>query len=266
MLKNLIVAIMLLCLLSNSAAATVSIGTVSARGEMRVDTYAIKGNATLFDGSVIETGQAAAELRLAKGTEITLSAGSRGTLYRDHLVLQQGESELATATSFQLQANGLRVTPNQPDSRGLVSISSAKTVDVTAFTGSFAVTNNQGVLLASVHPGLPVSFAMQADGTTTSTFTATGKISFENGHYYLTDSKTGIKYEVTGQDLSSAVGKTVKITGTFSGVVSVTSAQVLTAGVFTTTGLIITSVVVVAAAGTAVGVYFAVTPSTPASR
>src|ERR1035438_10163191 len=94
MLKKLQVVAVLLCMFSYAVAGTVSIGTASARGDMRVDSYSVKGNATLFEGSVVETGQATADLRLNKGTEITMSTGSRGTLYSDRLVLRPGEGEL----------------------------------------------------------------------------------------------------------------------------------------------------------------------------
>ena len=162
MFKKLQVAAILLCMLSYATAGTVSIGTASARGDMRVDSYLVKGNATLFDGSVVETGQATANLRLNKGTEITMSTASRGTLHSDRLVLQQGESELAASSSFQLEANGLRVTPNEPNSRGVVSLKAGNTVEVASLNGSFGVTTDHGVLLANVRPGRVVSFAMKA--------------------------------------------------------------------------------------------------------
>jgi hypothetical protein len=41
---------------SVAAADSVSIGTVSARGDFRVDSHLVSGNATLFNGSVVETG------------------------------------------------------------------------------------------------------------------------------------------------------------------------------------------------------------------
>jgi len=92
-------------------------GTASARGDLNVDSNLIKGNATLFNGSVVETGQATADLRLGKGTRFTMATASRGTIYSDHLVLQQGQSELtASSSAFQLEANGLRVTANEPNS------------------------------------------------------------------------------------------------------------------------------------------------------
>jgi len=273
MLKKLQAVAALLCMLSYSAAGTVSIGTASARGDMRIDSYTVKGNATLFDGSVVETGQASADLRLAKGTEITMAASSRGTLYSDRLVLQQGQSELASNSSFQLQANGLRVTPSQPNSRGVVSMKSSNTVEVAALTGSFGVTNDHGILLASVHPGRPVSFAMQAAGNALS-FYGVGMVSYENGNYYLTvDSNE--KFLLTGQDFSKYVGKKMQVSGTVQAgtttagataqVVTVSSLSIngAAAGI-STAALIIGGVVVVGGVGAAVGIYEA-TKSTPAA-
>ena len=139
MFRKLQVVAALFSMLSYSVAGTVSIGTASARGDMRVDNYTVKGNATLFEGSVLETGQATADLRLYKGTEITMSTNSRGTLYKDHLLLQQGESELVASSLFQLEANGLHVTPNEPNSRGVVSLKPGNTVEVAALNGSSAL-------------------------------------------------------------------------------------------------------------------------------
>ena len=274
MLKKLQVAFLICTLLSYAQAGTVVIGTASARGDMRVDSYMVKGNATLFDGSVVETGEATADLRLNKGTKIMLATSSRGTLYSDRLVLQQGESELTANSSFQLQANGVRVTPSEPNSHGVVSMTSGNTVEVAALTGSFGITNDQGVLLASVRPGLPLSFAMQAGGTA-STVTVQGTISEVNGHFYLTDSTTKVRYEVTGSNLGKALGKTVKVTGTVTtsttgavstAVITVATTQVLVAGVFTTTAVVIAGATAAAATGLGVGLYEVNKTTSPASR
>jgi hypothetical protein len=278
MLKKLQAVAVLLCMLSYATAGTVSIGTASARGDMRVDSYAVKGNATLFDGSVVETGQATADLRLAKGTEITMATGSRVTLYRDRLVLQRGESEV-TSNSFQLEANGLRVTPREPNSQGVVSLKASNTVEVAALKGSFGVTTDQGVLLASVRPGHAVSFAMQA-GATSTPFSARGMVTLENGHYYIT-TELGAKFEITGsdKDLNKYVGKKVEVTGTLSGGVVTAGGTTPTAVSLTTIGvnggkegisgtmiLIITGVAVAAGVGLGVGIYEANQSSPPASR
>ena len=128
MIDKLKVLVVVLCMLSFAEAGTVSIGTASARGDMRVDSHIVKGGATLFDGSVVETGQASADLHLGEGTEITMASSSRGTLYRDHLVLQQGASELSASSPFKLEAEGLRVIPSEPNSHAVVSLRAGNTV------------------------------------------------------------------------------------------------------------------------------------------
>ncbi len=212
MLQKLQVVSVLLCISSYAAAGTVSIGTASARGEMRVDSYVVKGNATLFEGTVVETGQATADLRLDKGTQITMSTSSRGTLYRDRLVLQQGESMLSSSTSFQLEANGLHVTPKMPNSLGVVSLKEGNTVEVAALNGSFGVTNDQGILLATIPAGHAALFAMQTGGENSLAYSSVGTISYSNGNYFLTDSAAE-KFEITCRDLKSYIGKEVKLSG-----------------------------------------------------
>ena len=189
MIRKLSAFVMLFCTLTYATAGTTSIGTASVRGDMRVDGYAVKGDATLFDGTVVETGQASAVLRLDKGVEIKLATGSRGTLHRDRLVLE---------------ANGLQVTPSEPNSRGVVSMSDANTVEVAALTGGFRVTNNRGLLLASVHPGDALSFGAQQPGVPNTPgvvpMTLYGTLTKANGHYYLLlpTPDLGISYELTG--------------------------------------------------------------------
>lgn len=281
MLRKLQVVVVLACMMSYmmsyATAGTVAIGTASARGDMRVDSYMVKGNATLFDGSMIETGQATADLRLDKGTEIMMATSSRATLHRDRLVLERGQSELAANSTFQLDANGLHVTPIEPDSRGVVSLRDGNTVEVATLKGSFGVTNTKGVLLASVRPGHVVSFAMAA-GNPGDPFMAVGIVSSENGHYYLTTAE-GTKYELVGKDFQKYVGKKVELTGTLqSGALAPAGGASLTitvstigingavGGISATTGWIIAGTIVGAGTGVGVGLYEANQGGTPASR
>jgi hypothetical protein len=215
MLRKLQIAAILSCMLSYAAAGTVSIGTASVRGNMRVDNYEVKGNATLFNGSVVETDQATANLRLNKGTQITLSTNSRGTMYSDHAVLQQGETQVIASNSFQLQAGAVRVFPNQPNSVGVVSLKPGNTVEVATLTGSFGVSSNNGIMLANVHPGRVVSFAMQA-GASPTTFSGSGIVSFEKGVYYLTTNED-VKYVLTCRDVHRYVDDKVEVSGTIEG-------------------------------------------------
>lgn len=199
---------------SFALAASSAIGTVSTRGEIRVGGYAVRGTATLFDNTAVETNEFSATLRLNKGTQIKLGTGSSGTLFRDRLVLSHGETELTTSTPFQLDASGLHVSPSTPGTTGIVSVGPENTVEVASLRGELKVTDGQGTLLAHVSPGATLSFAAEPGAPATPTFSDTGIVSFEGGHYYLTSSLTGVKYEITGKDLSKYVGKKVVINGT----------------------------------------------------
>jgi Protein of unknown function (DUF5818) len=200
-----------------ASGATGSIGTVSARGDIRVDGYTVWGNGTLFDGTKIETGQATATLRLDSGTEIELATNSQGVVYRDHLVLLQGRSQLKTLDApFLLEAGGLRVAPSGPDALGVVSMSPANTVRVAAVTGDFRVVDGVSLSVAHVSHGAAISFpAAQSAGTPSgsSFIGVTGLVSEENGIFYLTTDH-GVKYQlVTGEELKKFAGKTVTVSG-----------------------------------------------------
>lgn len=276
MIRKLQVTIILLCMMSSAEAGTVSIGTASARGDMRVDNYPVKGNATLFDGSVVQTGSATANLHLNKGADITLSTESRGTLYSDRIVLQQGETELASSGSFKLEANGLRVTPTEAHSRAVVSVKPGNTVEVASLTGSFGVTNDQGVVLANVLPGRAISFAMKADANPNS-FSGVGMIAKENGTYYLiTDAD--VKYLLTCRDPHKFEGDKVVVSGTLQTTAATTGNNSTTmlclksidingaTGLSTTSKWIIAGILVGAGAGIGIGLATANSGSPAASR
>lgn len=275
-LKKLQVGAVLMFLSSYALAGTVSIGTASARGEMRVDSYVVKGNATLFDGTVVETGQATADLRMDKGTLITMSTSSRGTLYRDRLVLQQGESMLAASSSFQLEANGLHVTPKMQNSLGVVSLKEGNRVEVAALHGSFGVTNDHGVLVASVPAGHAALISMQTGGETPTAYSSVGTVSFVDGHYFLTDSAAE-KFEITCKNMSGYVGKEVTLTGIVqagatpaqdaSSVICAKSVSVASGAHLTTFDkAVFTGVVGYTAAGFGLAISEANQNATPASR
>lgn len=213
MLKKLPAVLALFCMATYASAGTTVLGTASVRGDMRVDGITVKGNATVFDGSVVETEDASAMLRMGHGIDVTVSKGSQGTVYRDHFVLQRGESELTAPGSFELEASGLRVAANEPNAVGVVRLTPKNAVEVAALAGSFEVRDGQGVLLANVLPGRPLSFAMQAQASTSPYAVSTvGLLDYQNGHYYLTTDQN-VKYELTGINLQKFVGYKVVVSG-----------------------------------------------------
>ncbi len=192
-----------------------SIGSLTGRGETRIDNQQVQGSGTVFDGSVVETGKSissAADLRIANNVAITLLRDSRGTLYRDHLMLQRGTAQLGLTDSFRIQANGMVVVPAEAHSSGIVSIDPANSVTVEAKNGTLEIRNSSGASLALVRAGHPLTFSALTDKSPAE-FSATGTISSENGHYYLNSTETGLKYEVKGDNLQSLAGTSVVASG-----------------------------------------------------
>jgi hypothetical protein len=263
---------------------------------MRIDGLLVNGNATLFDGTVVETDVATTALRLDRGVEIKLAADSRGKLYRDRLLLEKGSGELVRAGGFEFDASRVKVTADAPNARGVVSMEDANTVKVEALSGGLRVTTGNGILLARLQPGRAMEFTDSQAGAAAPA-TITGKLTKEadactsatEQKYFLTAAETGVKYQVMGEGLDSLVGKTVTLTGTLdpsfqsskcaaglivaSGTPSVAGteggadrAAGTAAGMATGTKLIIAGVAVAAAVGTGVGLYEANKSSTPASQ
>ncbi len=257
------------------------IGTASARGDMRVDGYIVRGDATLFDGTMVEAGQASVALRLNKGVDVKLSTSARGTLHRDRLVLQRGSSEWAGSTSFLVEANGLRVTASGANSRGVVSISTANTVEVSALAGELRVTDSQGLHLASVRPGNAVAFgAPQTWGKGAIPMTLFGTLTKVDGRYYLVLPKPdlGVTYELKGANLDKFVGKVIQIKGTANigmtaaaagtthVIVVLGASEILPIGMPVLEGVLIGTAAAGGATALGAGIFVAAQASTPASR
>lgn len=256
-------------------AAPLSIGTASARGAIQVDGSSVNGNASLFDGSLIETGEVATTLHIEKGIAVKLGADSRGKVFHDRLVLEKGESEFTNLGAFQLEANTVRVSSVDSSARGVIHMKDSKTVEIAALSGGFDVKSQSGFLLGKVLPGRSLAFTFQEGGAAAPT-SVTGMLTKTNGLYFLTVQGTGVIYQITGKDLDHFVGKNVRLTGTLdpsatparpaSAVIVLTSSSKvaaigLGAGAATATGmalgtkLIIAGVIVAAATGTGVGIY-----------
>ena len=191
-------------------AASPVIGTAMTNGSFRVDQATVRGNATLFEGSVLETAAASSAVQLSNGTRLELSADSRGRLYGDRLVLEKGQGELAESNQYRLEALGLQVEPVNSASRGRISVGGNQVL-VAALDGSFRIRNAAGQIVANVPAGATLSFEPQA-GAANST-KLTGCLENQDGHYVLTDEVTNLTVELGGPGLSPEAGNRVEVTG-----------------------------------------------------
>ena len=197
-------------ILGMAFAAPPVIGTVTAGGAFRLNGDTVMTNGTLTEGALLETGRGTSTVRMAGGARLFLSADSRGKLYRDHIILEKGETRLENGSGFHLEALGLTILPDRALSSGQIGLLGSTRVRVSALTGSFRVLNTRRVLVANVAAGTAVAFEPQAAAAATR---ITGTLTQQNGRFLLTDQVTRVTVEVTGQRLAAYVGQVVGVTG-----------------------------------------------------
>ncbi|HEX4164236.1 MAG TPA: hypothetical protein VHZ55_02075 [Bryobacteraceae bacterium] len=140
-----------------------TIGIASAVGSFIVNSNHVDGNANLFDGSEVKTGKASSQIFLQSGASLTLGIDSAGTIYRDHLLLQQGATKVDNLNGFSVHAGSFRIEQSQPASQAVVRLSE-DTVEVAALAGSLDVFNRKGSLLTHIGTGTASAFQSGAGG------------------------------------------------------------------------------------------------------
>ena len=204
-----LMALILSANLSLGMAAGPALGTATARGSFTIDNASIAGNATLFEGNHIETGEASSQLQLNNGARMQLAAESSGIVYRDRLVLEKGTE----GGNFQVEANSLRIRPASKTSGAQVSIREFGTVQVAALSGPVRVTSASGVLLANLQEGKTLEFTPASAGPSVQT-TVTGCLESSSGKFLLTDEASLARFEIVGSSLDKEVGRRVQLDGT----------------------------------------------------
>ena len=156
----------LVCALSSSlgllSAATSGIGVAMSEGNIFIDSSSAVGNATIFNGSTLETQSAASQIRLNDGARLQLASDSRGKVYSDHVDLQKGSARIAGYTA---SANGLSVRADGAAS-ATVQMRDKGVVEVAALTGSVHVFNADGINVANLLPGRALDLKAQDAGAT----------------------------------------------------------------------------------------------------
>jgi hypothetical protein len=197
-------------------AAGPAIGTVTAYGNLQVDHARVAGNGTLFDGSVIQTERASSRIQLNNGVQMRLSADSRATVFQRRLVLEEGQSELNSASGFDVEARTLHISAASADASARISLNGQRRVYVAAVRGAVRVSNANGMIVARIDAGDALDLEPQAAGATAAT-QASGCLLEKSGHLILVDRTTNVVLELQGMDLSSNLGNRVEITGRASG-------------------------------------------------
>ena len=195
------------------AAASV-LGVATTNGNFWLDHSQVAGNATVFDGSVLETGKDMSDVLFAGGLKVRLGAESRGQLFAGRLRLQQGAGQVS-GSKYVVEARGLRVLPVSSGATVRVALGPRNLVEVAAVTGSFHVETAAGIRVANMSAGAALSFTEQAGAAPPTVLC--GDVGRVEGRLLLTDKVSGVTVELVGEHLDPFVGKSISVTGNRSG-------------------------------------------------
>ncbi len=224
------------------AASSAVIGAARSGGTFYLDGASVPGAATVFDGAAVRTTIASSEVMLKTGERVTLAPNSSARLYHDRFVLESGLAELRQASSYRVEAAGLRIDSAESGTRLRVASADGKSVKVAVAAGSAEVRNAGGLLVARVLPGV----VLQLQPAPASSATLTGTVTTDGKRFFLTDETTKVKVELRGDKLAGMVGKRVTVTGS-----AINDGQPLPAGV--TQALAVSGITLTPAAGGAAG-------------
>jgi hypothetical protein len=180
----------------------------SAQSGITLNHSWVAGNATLFEGSTVESS-GYSRIELKSGTRMDLGAGSQAKIFSTHATLDRGQSEIQSGTGFELNANSLRIRPVGDNTVLRVKIDGGA-VTVEARNAPVEVSNSAGLLVARVNPGLPLSF-MQGAGAS---FESTGCVLQRGGAAIVVEPASKTTTELRGADLRKVIGNQATVKGT----------------------------------------------------
>jgi hypothetical protein len=188
------------------SAATPGIGVAISQGNIFIDSSATAGNATIFNGSTLETQSAGSQVRLNGGGQLRLASDSRGAVYSDHIDLQKGSANIK---GYSANANGLNIRADGTASAA-ISMHDQGTVQIAALTGNVHVFDAAGLNIANLAPGRALDLRPQAGGAAGASSLTGCAVKSGNGTL-LTDEASNVTVQLRGG--SAKAGRHVQITG-----------------------------------------------------
>ncbi|MFN0170111.1 MAG: hypothetical protein ACKV22_27135 [Bryobacteraceae bacterium] len=190
-----------------------ALGVATAKGEFAVDRAAMPGNATLFDGSRVETQKVSSWLQLKNGVRLQLGAESGGTVYRDRTIFERGQMNAEDLGTYQIEALSLRIR-GERNSAIQVTMPNQRVLQVAAVRGPVRVLKPDGVVVANLAQGGVVSLTPESSGAVAPS-TITGCVDGKDV-LFLVDEVSGVRFRLDGESLGAYEGRRVEATGSVS--------------------------------------------------
>jgi hypothetical protein len=188
------------------SAATPGIGVAMSQGNIFIDSSAAAGNATVFNGSTLETQSAGSQVRLEGGAQLRFASDSRGTVFSDHVDLQKGS---ASIKGYSANANGLNVRADGKASAA-ISVRDRGEVRIAALTGNVHVFDAAGFNIANLAPGRALDLRPNGAGVAAASSLTGCAVKSGNGTL-LTDETSNVTVQLRGGN--ARVGRHLQVTG-----------------------------------------------------
>ncbi len=120
----------------------------------------IGGNASITEGTQLETAAAPSDVSLENGVNVRLSPRSAGTVFSDHLVLEEGSLRVDNFNGYTVDAGQVQIQATDAGAQAVVRVTN-KTVEVASVGGNLNVTDG-GAMLTRVVSGTRMSFQQSA--------------------------------------------------------------------------------------------------------
>ena len=128
------------CPIALVAASVPPVGFAVSESEFVVGQSAVQGQATLFDGEVVQTFYLATRVNLKDGSRYILGIDSEGAVYTDHVSLRYGSAELSNkGRPARITASSLELAAEKPNSVATVYVSENKSVTVMVRSGTLSM-------------------------------------------------------------------------------------------------------------------------------
>lgn len=188
------------------SAATSGIGIAMSDGNILINSSSAAGNATIFNGSTLETLSASSQVRLNDGARLRLASDSRGTVFSDHVDLQKGSANIA---GYSANAIGLNVRADGKAS-ATISMLDQGVVEIAALTGSVHIFNAAGLNVANLLPGRALDLRPQDAGANAPS-SLTGCAVKAGNNTLLTDETSNVTVQLQGGNVRT--GRRIQVTG-----------------------------------------------------
>jgi hypothetical protein len=177
-----------------------------SEGSILIDNSRAAGNATIFEGTILETRSAVSQVHLNGGAQLRLASDSRGTVYTDHVNLEKGTARIA---GYSANASGLNIRADGSAS-ATVSMRDQGVVQIAALTGSVHVFNAAGINVANLLPGRALDLQPQDAGASAPSSLVGCAVKTGN-NTLLTDETSNVTVQLQGGNVRA--GRRVQITG-----------------------------------------------------